>query len=226
MDVLFPKSCLNCQREGSYLCQDCQSLLDILESSFCLCKKPSRLPMAGKCRSCADKHLDGLYFAVRYGNNLVKKIIHRFKYEPYAKDLASPLAFLIITHFNLMQKSFDGDNCILLPIPLSKRKLRQRGYNQSEEIARVLSENLKIPLMQNCLFKNKETPSQMTLSREEREKNIKGAFSVNPSARLRARKILLVDDVYTTGATMEEAAKILKKAGAKEVWGISVAREE
>ena len=153
-------------------------------------------------------------------------MIHQLKYEPYAKELSSTLASLIITHFNLIQKSFDGDNYILLAVPITKKKLKQRGYNQSEEIAKALSENLQIPLLKSCLLKIKETPPQMTLSREEREKNIKGVFSVENKELIGNKKILLVDDVYTTGSTMEECARVLKKAGAREVWGIAVAREE
>jgi competence protein ComFC len=226
LEIFFPKFCFRCQREGSYLCQDCLATLDVLENVFCLCQNPSRLPLVGKCRKCTSLHLNGLYFAVSYKNSLVKTLIHQFKYEPYIKELANSLALLIITHFNLIQKEFSPENHILVPVPLTKNKLKKRGFNQSEEIAKKLSRNLNISVVADCLIKEKETSAQMELAREERLKNIKGAFSVLNPEKIRGKKILLVDDVYTTGATMEECARVLKRAGAQEVWGVAVARGE
>jgi ComF family protein len=226
LDMLFPKFCFCCQKEGSYLCQDCLATIDILESSFCLCQTPQRMPEPGKCRACRGKNLNGLYFPASYKNGLVKNLIHKFKYEPYVKKLSENLSLLIITHFSLIQKSFNPQDHILIPAPLSKKKMRQRGFNQSEEIAKFLSEELKIPLVKNCLFKIKETLPQMKLSKEERKENIKDAFFVGSGNVLKNKKILLVDDVYTTGSTMEECARILRGAGAREVWGVVVAREE
>jgi len=107
---------------------------------------------------------------------------------------------------------------------LEKRKLKQRGFNQAEEIAKELSSFLKIPLVSDCLTKIKETLPQVELSGKKREENIKGVFLVKNNEKTRGRKVLLVDDVYTTGSTMEEAARVLKTAGAKEVWGVVVAR--
>jgi competence protein ComFC len=226
LDLFFPKFCLSCQREGNYLCEDCSATIDILYWCFCLCEKPQRIPEAGKCRSCQKKSLNGLYFAASYKDNLVKKLIHKFKYDPYVKELALPLDSLIITHFNLIQKNFATEKTLLIPIPLSKKKLKRRGFNQSEEIAKELSKNLGIPLSSDILVKVKETLSQMELSKEEREQNIKGVFEIKNAEKIKGKEIMLVDDVYTTGSTMEEAARVLKQAGAREVWGITVAREE
>lgn len=225
LDLLFPKLCFGCQREGSYLCPDCLATLEIMESCFCLCQKPSRIPWPGKCRNCQSSALDGIYFSVSYENALIKKLIRRLKYEPYAKELSQPLALLIITHFNLIQKHFNQDEYALVAVPLTKSKLKKRGFNQSEEIAKILSKSTKIPLISDCLTKEKKTSSQMELSREERLKNIKGSFSVKNAVKIKSKKILLVDDVFTTGSTMQECARILKQAGAKKVWGAAVARE-
>lgn len=226
LKTFFPKFCFNCQKEGSYLCPDCQATMDILENDFCLCENASRLPQAGKCFLCRKKYLNGLYFAVSYKNKLAKKLIHQLKYEPYIKELSTTLASLIITHFDLIQKGFTGENFILIPVPLTKKKLKTRGYNQSEEIAKELSKKLGIPLAGDCLTKQKETRSQMELKKEERASNLKDAFAVLAAEKISGKKILLVDDVYTTGATLEECAKTLKRTGAIEVWGITVAREE
>jgi ComF family protein len=239
LDVFFPKFCLNCGAEGNYLCEDCFALMDVLESSYCLCEKPFRLPFAGKCQKCQQKKLNGLYFALSYQNNLVKKLISQFKYEPFVKELSKELALLIITHFSLLNKTpefsdsikiaspFNETNFILVPIPLYKQRLKWRGFNQAEELAKELSKFLLIPVYSNILVRIKETLPQVNLAKEERENNVRGAFAVRNSElkSIEKKKVLLVDDVYTTGSTMEECARVLKESGAKEVWGIAVARD-
>jgi len=112
----------------------------------------------------------------------------------------------------------------LVPVPLEKRKLKWRGFNQAEEIAKELSNFWEIPFILDCLIKVKENPPQVDLSEEERMENIKGVFQAKDEKEIMGKKIFLVDDVYTTGATMEEAARVLRATGAKEVWGITVAR--
>jgi len=224
LDLLFPKFCLGCQEEGDYLCQDCQATLEILEYQYCLCKSPLRLPEAGKCRRCLTKKLNGLYFALNYQSSFPKKLIHQFKYEPFAKGLAKPLASLIIAHFQLLANTPDFSNFIIIPIPLEEKRLKWRGFNQAEELAKELAKFLKIPLISGCLIKIKETLPQIDLSAKEREENPRGAFLLKKGGEIKGRKVLLVDDVYTTGATMEEAARVLKEAGVKEVWGVVVAR--
>jgi competence protein ComFC len=225
LDILFPKFCLGCKKEGTYLCEDCKACLEISENIFCLCETPQRLNFGGKCPKCGFKKLDGLYFALSYQNKTIKKLIRQFKYEPFIKDLSENLADLIITHFqrlNKCEKDFAGK--ILIPIPLTGKKLKNRGFNQAGEIAKKLSEKLKIPVIADCLIKIKENLPQMELSLKERRENIKGVFNVMKKEKIQGKKILLIDDVYTTGSTMEEASRMLKESGAKEVWGVVVAR--
>lgn len=230
VDLLFPKFCLGCNIEGTYLCEDCKAALDILQFSYCLCNKnPLRLPEAGKCGKCRSKKLSGLFYALSYQENpLTKKLIHQFKYPPYIKELSRPLSELIIEHFSLLNKGWQKvlENAVLIPVPLDKKKMKRRGFNQAEEIARNLSEILKIPLISNNLIKIKKTLPQVELSEKEREENIKNAFLCRNPEEIKKKKILLIDDVYTTGSTMEECARVLKTAGAKEVWGVAIAREE
>jgi ComF family protein len=232
LDLFFPSFCLGCQKEGNYLCDDCKETLEISDFQYCLCNKnPIIIPLQqkiGKCSKCQDKKLSGLYFPLSYKENiLTKKLIHQFKYQPYIKDMAKTLANLIIEYLIKINKNTDDvwQNSILIPVPLDKKKLKNRGYNQSEELARELSKILQISVISDNLSKIKRTKSQMELSKEEREKNLEGAFIIKNPAEIRGKKIFLVDDVYTTGSTMEECAKILKNAGAKQVWGITVARE-
>jgi competence protein ComFC len=233
LDLLFPKFCLGCKKEGIYLCDDCRALLDIAEYNYCLCdQNPSRLPpeqKSGKCNKCQDKRLSGLYFALPYKEKpITKTLIHQFKYQPYLKDLSKTLANILIEHLILSRKNTDDiwENSVLIPVPLDKNKIRARGYNQSEELAKELGKVISVPVVLNVLIKIKPTKPQMELSKEKREKNLVDAFMVkNPSAIAQGKKIFLVDDVYTTGSTMNECAKVLRQAGAKQVWGIAIARE-
>lgn len=225
LDLFFPRFCVYCQREGDYLCEDCLSILEILQYQYCLCKKPQRLPEAGKCRRCQNLSLNGLYFTLPYQNFFTKKLIHQFKYEPFARELAKPLASIIIAYFNLLEKSLTYyKDFILVPVPLTKKRQRKRGFNQAEEISRELTKLFQISLITDCLFKIKETLPQVELPKSERLKSQKGVFLVKNEEKIKKRKVLLVDDVYTTGSTMEECARVLKMAGAKEVWGLAIAR--
>jgi len=225
LNLFFPKFCLGCQKEGSYLCQDCFSILEISEYQYCLCKKPQRLAQAGKCRFCYQKKLNGLYFAASYQNQFLQKMIRQFKYEPYVKELAEPLASLIIAHFKLSSNPPQfGQNWILVSVPLDKKKEKKRGFNQTKEIVKELSKELKLSLVADVLAKIKETRPQVDLEEAERMENPLGAFLVKNEEAIKNKKILLIDDVYTTGATMEECAKVLKESGAKEVWGMAIAR--
>lgn len=238
LDLFFPKFCLGCRKEGTYLCDDCRALLDIPEFDYCLCsQKPIRvlsgskngLPGQGKCQRCKNKELSGLYSALAYKEKaLTRKLIYQFKYQPYLKDLAKTLASILIEHFVLSGKNTDDiwQNSVLMPIPLDKKKLKIRGYNQSEELAKELAKILDVPVASNVLVKIKSTKPQMELSKQERENNLRGAFAIKNPEKISGEKIFLVDDVYTTGSTMEECARVLRDAGAKSVWGIAIAREE
>jgi len=227
LNLIFPPYCINCQSEGSYLCQDCLSLIDVSSNQYCPFCRPPKIVFDGKtCNFCKrTKNLDGLYSAAPYQNFIIKKTIAQFKYEPYVKALSVPLSLLIIKHFQLLDQKFDWNDAVLIPIPLTKRKIRQRGFNQSEEISRELSVPLGIPLVSNVVLKIKETLPQVELSGSQREENVKGVFFCKNPEAVRDKKILLIDDVFTTGSTMEECARVLKCADAREVWGIVAARE-
>jgi len=208
LEIFFPKICLNCQREGDWLCQDCLATLEILDLHQ---KYPS-------------KNLNDLYFGLPYQKSLIKKLIQKFKYSPFIKELSQVLASIVINHFQLLDNVENFSEYILIPVPLEKKKLRWRGFNQAEEIAKELTKFFKRPLLSDCLIKVKETQAQIDLSKKERRENIRGVFLVKNAERIKGRKILLIDDVYTTGSTMEECARVLKEAGAKEIVGIVVAR--
>lgn len=239
LNTFFPKFCFSCQKEGSFLCPDCKHLLEILEYDYCLCEKnPTRLFLNqsnnqtiqqahGKCPKCQDKKLSGLYFALPYKNNVIKKIIKNFKYQPFIKELSITLAEIIAEHFILTKKNTNDiwENSVLIPVPLYIKKQKNRGYNQSEELALELSKIIQVPVVPDVLLKIKETFAQAKLTKEQRMKNLKNTFIVKNLNKIKNKKVFLIDDIYTTGSTITECAKTLKNNGVKQVWGICIARE-
>jgi ComF family protein len=224
LDILFPKKCLNCGREGTYFCDDCFSLININPFVYCLCEKPQKLPTAGKCPRCEKRKLNGLFSAADFKERQVKLLVHNFKYRSQIKELSYPLSILILTHFNIVANDLPA-NSIIVPVPLFIKRKKARGFNQAEEIGKIICEATKIPLSIDNLIRIKNTRPQVGLSKEEREKNITDAFTIKNAEEFKGKNIFLLDDVYTTGATMEECAKTLKRAGAREVWGVTAARE-
>ena len=230
LELLFPSFCLGCKKEGVLLCQDCKATLEISEYNYCLCSQnPLRLPaFLGTCSRCTGRKLSGLYFALPYKERfLTRKLIYQFKYEPYLKNLSKVLAGVLLEHFVLAKNASANiwENSVLIPVPLQIKKQKDRGYNQAQEIAKELGQTLNVPFIFDNLAKIKTTAPQMELSAKERQGNLVGAFAIKNPAQIAGKKVFLVDDVYTTGSTMEECARILKEAGAKSVRGIAIARE-
>lgn len=167
--------------------------------------------------------LDGLVIACRY-RGPVRLLIVKFKYR-WVTDILDLLVELLVSNIS----RFDlPQNAVLVPVPLHNRRKKWRGFNQSELIARELCKRFDAKGV-DLLTRVRETRTQVSLAAKERKANMSGAFKVHPSLKLRmastvkGRKFILVDDVYTTGATMKECAKVLKRSGAKEVWGMVVA---
>ncbi len=229
LELFFPQFCFFCQKEGSSLCPDCLALISIAEECWCpFCSfKTAHAPL--KCQKHEKKNLDGVFSATSYQEKRVKKLIGAFKYKPYLKSLTLPLSSLIISHICLTtNKGFfkDGENSCFMAMPITKRKQKERGYNQAKLLAQELSNFFKLPLEENNLLKIKETSSQTKLSRSERKQNVKDVFQLKNPLALKGKRVFLVDDVLTTGATLEEAAKALKRLGhAQSVYGVVIARE-
>ncbi|MDD5569289.1 MAG: ComF family protein [Candidatus Pacebacteria bacterium] len=224
LDVIFPKKCLNCGREGAYFCEDCLSLIEINPFEYCLCEKPQKLMSTGKCWFCRDRKLNGLYSAASFKERRVKLLVHHLKYLNQIKELADYLSFLILAHFNFITKEIPSDS-LLVPVPLFIKRKKARGFNQAEEIAKIISAKTGAKISLDNLKRIRNTQPQVKLNKMERIENIKNAFAVSNAEEFKKKIIFLVDDVYTTGATMEECAKELKRAGASEVWGLTAARE-
>lgn len=225
LDLLFPKRCVTCRRFGAYLCSACFANTAFNDIDICgACSHPT---LFGKTHpSCQGKFtIDGTLASMSYKGPM-KKLLYQFKYRPYLSDLTSLLSTFL--YEGLIQKEqfhlLTQDKPILVPIPLSADRYRQRGYNQAQLLAQSLGKKLRIPV-KDLLFRTRTTVSQTGLKRDERQKNIKEAFTLQKGIVIeQGTTVLLVDDVVTSGATFNEAAKILKKAGAASVWGIALAR--
>lgn len=225
LNFLFPKFCLFCGKEKSYLCAKCFSKIAIFSSPFCpYCKL--RSPDGKICGKC-KKSLTVFISASPYSDDNIRKIIETFKYK-FVKELANPLALLLLKfiHQNPEIEFFKNPlDFLILPIPLHKRKQRERGFNQAEEIGKEISPLLKIPIRTDILFRKKYTSSQTKIKdRKEKEKNVKNVFKVRNPEEIKNKKIILLDDVSTSSATMESAAKSLKEKGIKEIWGLTIAK--
>lgn len=228
LDLVFPKRCVNCKKAGDYVCQNCFIYISFDAKSLCLvCNRPSFNGLTHPI--CRRKYtIDGCFSAISY-NRIAKKLIFNFKYKPYLTDLKTFLSELfvesIIQNENFIREIEKGE-CVFIPIPLFSSKLRKRGYNQSEILAKALSKKFGFTV-QNVLKRTRDTKTQYKLKKEDREENIRNAFSLKARVGLYARgkNVFLVDDIVTTGSTLKEAAKILKKAGASKVFGLTLARD-
>jgi len=226
LDFLFPKACINCRKFGSYLCSNCFAYVVFVDTGFCVACQ--RAAIGGLTHpSCKTSFtIDGVFSSLAY-KGVVKKLIYKFKYKPYLANLRD-----LLTDFfyeGLIQKeifySLLKDKSILVPIPLYANKLKKRGYNQSLLLAEKLGQKLDIKVLDG-LKRIKNTKTQVGLSQKERAENIKNAFVIKEkySRQIKGfKQVFLVDDVVTSGATLREAAKILKKAGIRKVWGVTLA---
>lgn len=220
LDLLFPQWCVGCGREGSYICESCRESLTPVAPPFCpRCGRPQA--DGALCPLCVSGNvaIDGIRSPYLYGG-VIRRAVHELKYRNL-RALAMPLAGLL--HEYLQENPLPGD--VLVPIPLHPKRLRERGYNQSARLAGELGKLTGLPVAGKALVRERATPSQArTDSLEERRQNIAGAFTCN-SHELRNRQIILIDDVATSGATLNAAAAALKEAGAASVWGLVVAIE-
>jgi ComF family protein len=222
-DLFFPPVCPFCDSpdvdSGGGLCSDCVESIHKIEEPFC---RQCGLPLSeshaagtlfcGQCLTGSPAYHEARY-GVRYKGAL-REGLKRFKYGGalYATDALSDL--LIDTfHKHYKPDQFD----LILPIPIHRKKLRERGFNQVIVLAENLSRHAGIPVDRTCLKKLLDTPPQASLTRQERLGNLRGSFLVTRPGAIKNKRVLLVDDVATTGSTISEAARTVKKAGAARI---------
>lgn len=199
-------------------------LLDLIFPPRCeVCKNGAKEAL---CRPCLDRvkfmkpHL-GIYSAAIY-EGVLREAIHRFKFNK-RKRLAEPLGILLVNYLGQLPGIRIKELDAIVPVPLHKQRLRQRGFNQAEMLGRVISRYFGLPV-KTALERSRDTTAQFDLPRPERFQNISGAFKVNDSQAVYNRRLLLLDDIYTTGATITECVKTLNTAGARRVEVLTLSR--
>lgn len=227
LDLLFPTLCVSCGAEDTYLCDPCGQAIPSYPPACFVCKKlaPAQdaIPAGRTCTPCRKKScIYASFSAFSYDHPGIRSLIHDLKYRRM-RDIAPTLGDLLLAALAFYHVTLAKDAPII-PLPLHPSRERTRGFNQSLLIANALGEKLGLSVRDNALKKIKKTKAQMELPREERFKNVSDAFAVSDTAAVHNRTCILVDDVKTTGATLESAARALKRAGAKRVWALTVAR--
>jgi len=220
IDIIFPPTCAGCGKWGERYCPTCFSNTRTIGPNICqTCGEPLRQLDGSICERC--KTSDIFFTAVRTWalfEDPLKIAIHNLKYQRnigLGEVLAEPLAILLVgTEWNID---------LITAVPLDHCRKKSRGYNQSEFLARPLSWLTKIPFNEKAIFRVRNTRPQVGLSREERKVNVDGAFNCQ-SKLVNGKSILIIDDVITTGSTLNACSKALIESGADYVFGLTLAR--
>ena len=227
LDCVFPVACLDCGAYDYWLCLDCRKKIKSRPTTACpFCGQPAVI--GETCPLCRTEHyLDGLLSFFSYADEKVREIIKIWKYQGVA-SLIDPIGLLIKDDLLASKKDryfLKNKNSVIVPIPLHKRRERERGFNQSALLAEIFAGHFSMPIEQNNLVRVKETKPQSELkNHESRFENIKKCFSVLTPKNLFGKNIFLIDDVSTSGATFLEAACVLKKSGARKIIALAAVK--
>ena len=229
LDCIFPPLCQVCRSfipnaDDVHVCPSCREKMPLIVAPLC---SRCGIPFAGVgddhiCGACIrDRpHFDAARAAFVY-EGPCRDMIHAFKYHNKT-HLRRPLGLLTAGGLSEFITSVSAD--LIMPVPLHRTRLRSRGFNQAILLGEIFSRHTRIPLVRDNLRRIRWTEPQVNLAAAERRTNVTGAFSIRESSTLEGRSILLVDDVLTTGSTVDECAKVLKSAGASRVLVVTVAR--
>lgn len=218
LDLLFPARCVSCNRVGESLCSICRSQIKFVTSPYCeRCGRP--LEFHGEaCPICRAHPLHITHIrAVAYHEGTLRQAIHALKYRHWI-DLVDPLAALLQQYLVRTTPNVD----LITAVPLHTDRQRERGYNQAELLARRLAAGVGLPYV-GGLKRTRATADQIGLDVQARHENVRDAFAADRGA-FAGRRVLLVDDVCTTGATLDACAVALRAQGACEIYGMTVAR--
>lgn len=228
LEAVFPVVCVSCGTEGRYICEKCEIFLG--EASF-ICPACRRASFTGERHGvCAPRYgLQGLVSIWEY-EGAIQRLVHCIKYDGVAHAIEESIeracGSMVFNQrrFGAFLSFLFSPDTLVTYVPMHSRKEKRRGFNHAELIANMLAKRTKNKTV--CLLeKRKETKPQVDLDKEERLQNMRGSFvfSARPDFGT-VNKVVLVDDVWTTGATMQECCKVLRKAGIQEVWGFTLAR--
>ena len=223
---IFPENltCIACSAEMDHddkycLCDMCKNKLEFIDGKECeLCGAK----VFADTRICTDcmansRNIERNYSPLVYSGD-VKRIVHAYKYLG-AKYLSKPLGNILYDKYFKIRDEVDAD--IIIPVPLNKNRERERGFNQATLMLKQFEKD-KDKIDDNVLIRIKDTPQQMSLPKDKRRENVEGAFSVVDESSVKGANVLLVDDIYTTGATMDECARVLYNAGANSVRALTL----
>jgi ComF family protein len=242
--ILFPEICPVCKKPSrnhriAPVCPACWKEITPYNGPICqICGKPLVSQASITCADCiVDKPIFKMARSFGIYEGALRVAINLFKYYGI-KRLSKPLSEMIFTLLGnkylsgFKINSTQGESqCrgetlpvdVIIPVPLYKKRLRQRGFNQSALFAKHLANHIGVPLLLNCLIKIRDTKPQVGLSAKERRENIRNSFAVISRKFIQGKDILLVDDVFTTGATVRECSKLLKKAGVEDIYVLTLA---
>ena len=218
LDLLYPPFCVGCGRPGTMYCSTCRDGILRIRPPLCpRCGRPQATSQV--CHGCAVKPppVEGIR-SVALFEGALRAAIHQFKYGSM-RDLAVPLGGLLVSFGEETPLAADA----IVPVPLHARRLRERGYNQAALLAQRLGRALGLPVVHDCLRRSRYTVSQTELNAQERSRNVEGAFTCTGPG-VRGQRVLLIDDVCTSGATLGACGFALTEGGARSVWALTVAR--
>lgn len=221
-NYLFPIFCLGCNQEGKWICTSCFEKLDLAGVYCCpICHRTT--PGGVCCDDCRPQSFLRAEVALSpyEEGSVVGKLIYTLKYQ-YAEDVLSTFSRLL-SFFLTTPPSWLGRMDTIVPVPLHAKRQAERGFNQSVLLADLLGALLSLPVS-HILIRSRATGQQAKLNKEERQSNVSGAFALLPGVAVAGQRFLLVDDIYTTGSTMQECAGVLAGAGASYVAGFTIAR--
>lgn len=226
--LIYPPCCEGCGgavEHPRYLCEACAARAARIEAPFCqVCSEPFRGAMSGPftCANCAEREFRFACAVTRYrSEGVVRDFIHRFKYFREFR-LRHPLAAWAAEALEDGRMRETGVDA-LVPVPLFRAREREREFNQAAEIARLVGRRAGLRVS-DCLERTRNTTSQVAYDRKKRMENLRNAFRMRHGREVRGLRLVLVDDVLTTGSTLDECASVLLKAGAASVRAITVAR--
>lgn len=229
LDLLYPEKniCFICEEHDSsaknaHICYNCLQEMTFLKGPRCsICGKPlGKGYLQDKCHECInEKHYFTKAISPLEYTGIVKEAIYKYKYGKKSY-MYKALGHILVQA--LQDEPFDYVD-IIVPVPLHKKKMQKRGFNQSELLAQYISKSLNIPLNKKDLVRVRNTDTQNKLGKSERYKNVKGAFKVQNNQAFNGLTVLLIDDILTTGATADECSKVLIKSGAKKVYVLALA---
>jgi ComF family protein len=223
LDLIFPPHCVSCKTADSWLCQTCFNKINFITNETAICDRcgtPTFDFSPNFCQQCAGhplQHIDGIRAAAHFKDNPIRPAIHFLKYKNHRAIIMILARMLAEAYYRYMLKAD-----IIVPVPLHPARLKERGYNQSELLAYQLSDLVGLPVDRQSLRRVRQTKAQVELDAVERRENVVNAFTCGEM--LLSQNVLLIDDVCTTGSTLDSCAMALKAGGVSSVWGLTLAR--